>query len=357
MTRPLIGSVLVLVAASLWVACATGAVDRSRPVRETQDDGRDQVTVASWDGGVLSMAQIEDRLASELRRMDIEHRLERYELLHRTLDGVVEETLLAQEVERRGLSGVDELMRIEVDERTPEPTEEALRAEFERFVRQVPRATYDEARPYLRKELRAQLREARREAFLAEVRDDSDLELTFPYPDIPRIDVPIREHDPSLGPDDAAVTIVEFAEYQCFYCRRVRPTLEKLVERYEGQVRVVYKDFPLAGHERARPAAIAAQCAGQQGAYWEMNALLMDRPDQLEDSHLRGYITSLGLDVAAWDQCFEDGVWQRRIDDDLRDGHAAGVSSTPTFFVNGRMVLGAQSYDRFAALVEEELRP
>jgi protein-disulfide isomerase len=314
----------------------------------------EETVVASWDGGAVALVDLEAKLSRQLREMDVQYRVERYELIHSALDKTVEESLLEAERGRRGLATVAALIEREVDQRTPEPTTEELQVEFERFVTTVPESTFELTKPYLADQIRRVNREARYEEFLAQLRAEAQLHVNYAYPDIPRIDMPVRDHDPFLGSSDAAVTIVEFGEYHCYFCARAAPVLEKLVETYPDAVRVVFKDFPLAAHDCANRAAIAAHCAGRQGRYWEMGRLLMDNQGRPKEEQLRRFADQLGLDLDQWDDCTRDPTWQETIDDDLRVGREAGVVSTPTFFVNGLMVQGAQTYERFVALVEQE---
>lgn len=311
--------------------------------------------VAQWDDGQVTLGQLEALLDDELRTMDIEYRLARYDRLHAALDGLLDETLLDRELARRGLPDRAALFAAEVDAKITEPTEPELQAEFRQFQEQMPHASFEAAKPFLRKELVEARREQRRAAFLEELRTSAGVEVAFRFPDLPRVDVPVDAYDPVLGPDDAAVTIVQFGGYQCFYCKRVDATVRRLVDAYDGRVRVVYKDFPLAGHARARTAAIAAHCAGQQDHYWDMAAILLENQARLEPDHLHGYAEDLGLDAAAWAACTNDTAWGHRIDDDVHLGRELGVTSTPTFFVNGLKMTGAHRYDRFAALVDQEL--
>ncbi len=339
----------------LLVGACTDAAPSSHTTDAAGPGAVDSTPVARWKGGSLTRDKLEARLADELRMMDIQYRLERYERLHDALDGAVEEALLDAEVKRRELDSREALFAAEVDAKLTEPTEDELKAEFARFVEQVPDAEFEAAKPILRRELMGMRKDARREAFLSELRKASDLVIDFPFPDLPRVKVPINADDPALGSPDAPVTIVEFGGFQCYYCRRVNDVLHRVVDAYPGKVRLVYKDFPIAGHDAGRQAAVAARCAGAQNKYWEMSDELLANQGRLERDHLEGYARDLGLDLDTWRTCTDDPSWDAKIDAGLKDGRDAGVTSTPTFFVNGLMLTGAHSYDRFVALVDQEL--
>jgi protein-disulfide isomerase len=179
----------------------------------------------------------------------------------------------------------------------------------------------------------------------------------LPYPNLPRVQVPVAADDPVKGKDDARVTIVQFAEYQCYYCNRVNPTLQQLVSDYPNDVRIVFKDFPLGGHSRAMPAAIAAHCAGEQGKYWEMNQVLLENQDALGDDDFVRHAKSVGVDAEPFKKCLGAGAYDAGIQADLEAGQAAGVSATPSFFVNGVFLSGAQPIEKFRAVIDRELKP
>ncbi len=165
------------------------------------------------------------------------------------------------------------------------------------------------------------------------------------------------DDDPALGPPDAPVLIVEFSDFQCFYCARfATETLGRILDTYRDSVRLVYRDFPLTSiHPQAEKAAEAAQCAYQQGRYWEYHDLLFENQQALDIGSLKVYAQQLGLDTGAFDDCLDSGRFGSEVEQDLTDGEDYGVTATPTFFVNGRLVRGAQPFSVFQALIEEEL--
>lgn len=162
------------------------------------------------------------------------------------------------------------------------------------------------------------------------------------------------DDDPVLGPNDARVTIIEFSDFECPYCRRVQPTLKRLLKEYEGQVRLVFRDFPLSFHKNAQKAAEAAQCAGDQDKFWPYHDKLFEQT-ALAPSDLKKYASELELDVDAFNTCLDSGKYAQEVAKDMRDGQAAGVNSTPSFFVNGQPLSGAVPYERFQELVEAAL--
>lgn len=312
--------------------------------------------VAEWEGGQLTYADVQHRIGSDLRTMEIDYRVRRYERVSQSLEGLVDEALLEAEAAKRGLSSQEALLVIEVEDKVIAPTEDDVAALYPEVQTQLSGATLDEARPVLYQELYQRALADRYATFVREVRTAAKLDLTLPYPELPRIDVQLESDDPVLGDADAPVTVVQFAEYQCYYCNKVNPTIKRLVEAYPGRVRVVFKDFPLTGHTRAIPAAVAAHCAGEQENFWEMSDVLLGNQQALEDDDFKSYAAALSLDVGKFEKCRNSGRYEPSILADLRAGRDAGVEATPTFFVNGLVLSGAQPYDRFAAIVERELK-
>jgi protein-disulfide isomerase len=165
------------------------------------------------------------------------------------------------------------------------------------------------------------------------------------------------DDDPSFGPADAPITIVEFSDYQCPYCRKwYVEVYTRLLQEYEGQIRFVYRDFPLTNlHPEAFPAAEAANCAHEQDAYWQYHdALFSDQFDLGADAYMQ-YASALGLDLQKFRACLKDGRYRAEIEADLNYALDLGVQSTPTFFINGIPVVGAQPYAAFKQVIDKEL--
>lgn len=158
---------------------------------------------------------------------------------------------------------------------------------------------------------------------------------------------------PTRGGAMAPVTIVEFSDFECPYCGRAHPLLAELLREFEGQVRVVFRNYPLSGHPRAMPAARAAVAAGEQGKFWEMADLLFEHQRQLEDEDLERYAQQLGLDMERFRADLRSPETQAAIERDREEGHRLGVEGTPSFFINGRRFSEAPS--SLPAYVREEL--
>lgn len=166
------------------------------------------------------------------------------------------------------------------------------------------------------------------------------------------------DDDPSIGPKTAPVTIIEFSDYQCPYCRRWAEQVEgELLKTYGDKIRIVYRDFPLTSiHPEALPAAEAANCAGEQGKYWEYHDALFGRKHGLGHDAYLAYAKDLGLNMAQFTQCLDEHRYQDEIKADQQYAMQLGVRSTPTFFINGIPVVGAQPFSVFKQIIDKELK-
>ncbi|MBI4215747.1 MAG: DsbA family protein [Parcubacteria group bacterium] len=165
--------------------------------------------------------------------------------------------------------------------------------------------------------------------------------------------------DPSLGNQDAPIQVYEFSDFECPYCREASPMMERLVSKFHGLVRFVYKDFPLANiHPHAQRAAEAAQCANEQNRFWEYHDILFKRQEDLSDSKLMVYGKDAGLDMDKFQPCFESRKYKNEVESDFREGLSFGIDSTPTWFVNGHKIVGvlseAQWGEIFTKILEEK---
>ncbi|MCX4239871.1 DsbA family protein [Paraliomyxa miuraensis] len=158
---------------------------------------------------------------------------------------------------------------------------------------------------------------------------------------------------PSLGPDDAPITVVEFSDFQCPFCARLAPTMHELVSRHQD-VRVVFRQLPLDMHPAARPAAKAALAAHRQGKFWAMHDALFDKGGKLDADELEGIAAQIGLDMDQFGRDLEDPAIDQMIVEDETLARQVGVTGTPASFVNGRFIGGAQSVAAFDALIEQE---
>jgi protein-disulfide isomerase len=292
----------------------------------------------------ITLEQLDERVKQDLlEERTGGHEARLYELRSDVLDEWIEEQVLENEAERRGVD-VETLLAAE----TAPITQEEVQAFFDQNAARLPAGTTlaDVEEP-----IRQHLGERKRGEAIAALVNQADVQVHL---DPPRIDV--AAVGPSLGPDDAPVTIIEFGDFQCPYCRRAAPTMQALRERYPQRVRFVYRHLPLESiHPRARAAAEAAICADAQDRFWAFHDRLFAAPGALGDAELRAHAEAVGVDLDAFDACLSEGSPQARIASDIQAARDAGISGTPAFVINGMLVTGAQPIEVFDELIQRDL--
>jgi protein-disulfide isomerase len=172
---------------------------------------------------------------------------------------------------------------------------------------------------------------------------------------IQRVDVS-TDDDPSLGPANAPITIIEFSDYQCPYCQIwYKQVYQQLLASYPDKIRFVYRDLPLPMHPEAIPAAEAAECAGEQGAYWKYHDALFNQKYGLNRAAYEQYAADLELDAKTFTACLDNHRYESEIQADAADAAKAGITGTPSFVVNGRILIGALPFSEFQTVIDEEL--
>lgn len=167
------------------------------------------------------------------------------------------------------------------------------------------------------------------------------------------------DDDAIKGDEDAKVTIIEFSEFQCPFCKKYYDeAYGKIIEEYvdTGKVRYVFRDFPLSFHANAQKASEAAECAHEQDKFWEYHDKLFKNQQSLDVDSLKKYAKDLGLDEDKFNACLDSGKYEQEVKDDFNDGVNYGVQGTPSFFINGKLIAGAQPFENFKVIIEEELR-
>lgn len=293
----------------------------------------------------VTAEQLDQLLGNKLLRF----RSEEYTVKRKALEGYLADRLLDRQAAARGLS-LDELLRQEVDAKASEVREEDVRAAYQ-STRGVAGESEDLALSRIRAGMKTQRIALRRAEFIKELRARSGVRILL---EPPRLSVSAG-NGPSKGPAAAAVTIVEFSDFQCPFCGRMAPTLRRIEGKYQDQVRIVFRDFPLPMHSDAPKAAEAGRCAAEQGRFWPMYDKLFANQTSLRVPDLKRYAVEVGVEARAFDACLDggkyDGAWRA----DLKEGEGYGIAGTPTFFINGRPLLGVPPFEVFEEIIDEEL--
>jgi protein-disulfide isomerase len=302
---------------------------------------------------VVTVKELEDRWRASNPADHAEVTQKLYDGRRAALDEMVAEMLLAQAAKDKGLSP-DAWAEAEVSKRVKPVSEADVVTFYQGNINQMQGRPLEAMAPAIRRYLTEQGETAARQAVLSELRASGPpVRLLF---EAPRQQIALAATDPSLGSASAPVTLVEFSDFQCPFCQRVAPTLKQVKEKYGDRVRIVWKDFPLTQiHPQAFKASEAAHCAGDQEKYWQYHDQLFANQSALQLNDLKRYATDLGLDANAFNSCLDSSKYGERVRDGVAQGTSLGVNSTPTIYVNGRVLAGAQPYEAFVAMIDEEL--
>ncbi|MBW2723262.1 MAG: thioredoxin domain-containing protein [Deltaproteobacteria bacterium] len=340
-------------ASMLLASCSNLAADPSAnaDTTNTKAQSPSDPIVAHIDGEPIHQEQVDRWLKNDWLRGIGENPAELYELRRAGIEGVIDDTLIERAAAASGLPAEEYLAR----EKTGLGA--VTEAEIDRFyARYQERIQPPEPLDKLRPKIRAFLEADPLIRVVTELRGAAKIEVVMtPPPRPPVTRQAIAPGGVSRGPDDAPITIVEFSDYQCPFCQRVEGTLHQLDARYPGKLRFVYRHLPLEFHENALPAAAAAICAGQQSRFWDYHDLLFANQRALSAPHLVQYATQLELDEASFRACLQADATVEQIAADVAAGKAAGASATPTFFINGIMLRGAQGIEAFQIIIDQEL--
>jgi protein-disulfide isomerase len=327
-------------------------VPACQPKTSSPADARAAI-IARIDGETITQRELDDKLKGRLQMAEAEYKEKVHELRADALDQMIDDRLVARKAKAAGLEPEAFLDR-EVVKKVQLPTDAELRGLYEQAKesgRELP--PFDDIKSEIAKFIKDKKVEQAMQAYRDKLRGEAKIENLLPAADLPRVEV--AAVGPTRGPAGAPVTIIEFSDFQCPYCGRAEPTMRKILDKYPGKVRLVYRDFPLPGHDNAPKAAEAAHCAEDQGKYWEMHDKLFDRQRELEVASLKTYARDVGLDGAKFDACLDGGAKSKDVDASARAGSDIGVHSTPSFFINGRPLSGALPFETFQEIIDAEL--
>jgi len=341
LTRPL--AVLALLATA--AACSRSRGPVSAPPAPSTADPRQ--VVAEVDGKSITRGELDQKAAESLAAL----RQQEYDTLHQALEQMISNRLVEKEAAARHLSR-EALLKAEVDDRVPAPDRARVDAVYEQNKQRFKGQTREQMAPDIARAVRQQDLNARRQAFAEELRKKAQVRVAL---EPPRAQVAIPKGAPALGPARAPVTVVEFSDYQCPFCRRAQGVVDEIVGRYQGKIRLVVRDFPLEGHPRAMPAARAAHCAEEQGKFWDYHHALLTGAGDFSDDDFKARAAALGLDPGKFGTCLQSPRHDETIKASIEDGARIGVSGTPAFFINGRMLFGARPVEQFQEVIDSEL--
>jgi protein-disulfide isomerase len=273
-----------------------------------------------------------------------------YEARRAALDEIIATNLLDEAARARGSDR--STLEQEIEAKVVLPTEVDIAAWFQANQSRVQGASLDQVRAPIQQLLLQERAMAAREEYLDALRARTRVTVTL---EPPRVEVAAAGR-PARGDERAPIELIEFSDFECPFCLRAFETVRKVLDAYGDRIRFVYRHYPLPNHPNARPAAEASACAADQDKFWPYHDRLFANPSRMGAADLKRYAAELGLDTEAFNACFDQRRHQALVDEDVAAGNAVGVSGTPAFFINGRPLTGAQPYEAFARIIDEELK-
>lgn len=293
------------------------------------------------------LAEHERRYQQQLQALAIEHKREEHAIVETHVNNFLDSKLMQEEAAAHH----ETLEQLIKNVKNPPVTDADIRAFYEQHQGQI-KQPFNEALIPITEYLMQQSAEEGKRTYLAALRAKYAARVTLE---------PLREEvaaeGPARGPKDARVTVIEFADFQCPYCRQMAPLLRQALAQYPHDLRLVYRQMPLTDiHPDALAAAAASVCAQQQGKFWEMHDALFADPPALDTAALKRTAERLQLQAKPFDECLESKATTAAIQADASAGAQLAVSGTPGLFINGRFFNGAISYEQLTSVIDDELQ-
>lgn len=339
-------------AAALVAALACQSPRSAQPGQAQKQDPSSPV--ARIGGKTITAGELDEAVKKELSQLEQQYQEQRYQIRRNQLESMLRSRAFDEKAKAKGVTR-EELVNQEVGAKIPEPSDDEIRALYERAKaggQQLP--PLDQVKADIARFIKNQKGQGALAEYYEQLKKDMDIQMLLPAYQPPKVAVDAT--GPSKGPATAPITIVEFSDYECPYCVRAEAVVKEVLAAYPDKIRVVYRDYPLPMHAKAPKAAEAAHCAGDQGKYWEMHDKLFANAQKLDVADLKAHAREVGVDGAKFDQCLDSGEKAKVVEMHKKAGDDAGVSGTPAFFVNGRLLSGAQPLEAFRAIIDEELK-
>lgn len=338
----------VIALLSVLCPCIVAAADSSSA---TQKDLAASPVAAYVGGHKITLSEVEQAQPDQIQGANakiLSAKFAAYMAERQATLQAIDDQLLAKQAAKEHLS-VDELTKREVTDKIKPPSEETLQIYYLGAQTEMP---YSEARDKIIAHVAMLQQKKMLKDYTAKLREQAGIRIVL-LP--PRVDVTAGD-SPSSGPADAPVTMIEFADFQCPYCRQTEPTVNKLREQYKGKLRYVFKNFPLPSHQLAEKAAEAALCAGQQGQYWPYHdQLFTEAPTDLDVPGLKKTAADLKLDTSKFDNCLDSGAEAASVKRTIAEGRNIGIGGTPSFTINGYFIGGGVPEEIFTGVIDQQI--
>jgi protein-disulfide isomerase len=332
----------------LWMSCLVFGAATAGVVSAQQPAASEPLAIVN--GTAITNAEVESALGPSLAKLEEQV----YELKRTKLNALIDDTLISVEAKKRGIS-TDALIQAEVTAKLTPVTDEEIAVFYganQARLQKDLNAWRAEVRAFLVQQRAAE----RRQAFAKELRAAGKVDVLLAAPKLIRAEVSTAGAF-AKGGAAAPVTIVEFSDFHCPFCKRVQPIVAQVLKKYGDKVRLVYKDFPLDSlHPQARAASEAARCAGEQGKFWEFHDKIYAGGSESSAATMTQYAKEVAVgDMAKFEACVTSRKYQTVVQRDVAEGIKLGLTGTPGFFINGRLLSGSQPLEAFASIIDAEL--
>ena len=304
---------------------------------------------AEVNGKVITTADVDAKLEKELAKLQDQI----FSMRRKQLDALIDQRLLEEVAAKAGVT-VPALVQSEITSKVAPVTAEEVTKFYEENKAKLqgdPKKIEEQIKTFLT----AQRTTVRQQEYMKSLRGAAKVAVFLTPPPIVRSEVRTAGA-PVRGPVDAPVTIVEFSDFHCPFCRRVQPVLDQLRTKYGSKIKLVYRELPLDSlHPQARVVSEAAACANEQGKFWEFHDIVFKNNPDASPATLDRFAKEAGVDVTAFAACRGAGKHKAAILASNQEGTKLGITGTPTFFINGRMLVGALPIAEFTRVIDEEL--
>ena len=330
----------------LLVTACSSAAQQSTPQPAPTD------IVATVGSSSITLSEVDERAlqqsAADFGSVKLSQAL--YNARRAAVEEIVANRLFDQAAKAQGIERTA-LIEKEITAKIKDVTEPEIGDWYRANQNRVQGATLDQVRVPIRAYLTQERMQTIRTEYLNTLRAKTAVRINL---EPPRQRVATAD-SPARGPENAPIELIEFSDFQCPFCLRADPVVRQVLATYGDRIRFVYRHYPLPNHPNARPAAEAAACAGDQGKFWAFHDRIFTNQTKLTDADLKQHAVEIGVDTAKFNACVDGHATKARVDADMRAGEEAGVDGTPAFFINGRSLSGAQPYEAFKRIIDEEL--
>lgn len=291
----------------------------------------------------------ESQVMSDIQGQLLKVESDLYEIKRDGIDRLIDQTLLEGDAKKQGTTTAKLIEKLK--KKAGKATEKDAQAFYDANKAKFRNQPFDKVKDKLIEDLNNQKQQQALNAYIDDLRKKAKIAYLL---ERPKIKV-TTDDDPGKGDKNAPVVLIEFSDFQCPFCKRVRPTIAQILSTYGDKVYYVFRDFPLGFHSQAKDAANAAQCAFEQGKYWDYNTELWNTQGRHTPDNLKEIGVKLGLDSAKFNKCVDSKKYYAEIDKDQQDGSEAGVGGSPAYSINGVFLSGAQPFGTFKQIIDEEL--